>query len=180
MSKTIYLPDNYYKKQEITNERYTVRVIIENKEGLYGYIKIYGEDIFGFRDHIESCGGGIEEGETDNDAIIREVREELGCTCEIFTFLGQIIHDFHILKRRTYANYYYVKVIEENLDTSLTELETKLFKDIIWMNLEDIKQILKKDTSDVGKLVHERELLGIQLYEDYLQNNKGENYEYNR
>ena len=65
MSKAIYIEDNLFDKTIIDNERYTVRVIIKNKDNLFGYIYVNGEDIFGYRDHIESSGGGIEEGETD-------------------------------------------------------------------------------------------------------------------
>lgn len=174
MDKVIYLEDKYFDKNAITNERHTVRVIIENHDHLFGYLKINGEDIFGYRNHLESAGGGIEKGESHIDAIHREVMEELGCTCEVCAYLGQIVHDFNILSRRTYANYYYVKVIDSNLDTHLTKMEETLFNGVIWMNIEKIKEILQEDTSNVGKLVHERELLAITLFEDYLKKQEGE------
>ena len=175
MSKAIYIEDNLFDKTIIDNERYTVRVIIKNKDNLFGYIYINGEDMFGYRDHIESSGGGIEEGETDEDAVKREVLGELGCTCKIVAFIGQIVHDFNLLKRRTYANYYYVEVIDENLETNLTSLEKTLFKGIIWKSLVDIKNILNKETSKVGMLVHKRELRAIELYEKYIKKNGGQN-----
>ena len=80
-----------------------------------------------------------------------------------------------MLRRRTYANYYYVEVIDENLETNLTSLEKTLFKGIIWKSLVDIKNILNKETSKVGMLVHKRELIAIELYEKYIKKNGGQN-----
>lgn len=41
-------------------------------------IHVLGQDEFGLRDHLESCGGGIENGESASQAAVREAREELG------------------------------------------------------------------------------------------------------
>ena len=55
--------------------RYTARALLENQEGKFGFLHIVGEDFFGVRDHLETCGGGKEDNETLEETIIREVKE---------------------------------------------------------------------------------------------------------
>jgi 8-oxo-dGTP diphosphatase len=43
-------------------------------------------------------GGGVEEGETINEALLREIREETGCTIKIISELG------YIIEHRTHFN----------------------------------------------------------------------------
>ncbi|MDE5877890.1 MAG: (deoxy)nucleoside triphosphate pyrophosphohydrolase [Muribaculaceae bacterium] len=42
----------------------------------------------------EFPGGKIEPDETENEAIIREIREELGCDIEVDTLLPEIEHEY--------------------------------------------------------------------------------------
>ncbi|MDE6670404.1 MAG: (deoxy)nucleoside triphosphate pyrophosphohydrolase, partial [Muribaculaceae bacterium] len=42
----------------------------------------------------EFPGGKIESGETEKEAIIREIREELGCDIEVDTLLSEIEHEY--------------------------------------------------------------------------------------
>jgi len=44
-----------------------------------------------------SAGGHIEKGETAEEAVVREAREELGVDVEVARFLGQIEHREHVL-----------------------------------------------------------------------------------
>ncbi len=50
--------------------RYTARALIENEEGEFGFLHLVGEDFFGVRDHLETCGGGIEKGEYLVDTVL--------------------------------------------------------------------------------------------------------------
>lgn len=170
MSKEIYLEDNLFDKQDIIYERHTVRVIIENDEGKYGYIRIKGSDIFGERNHLESCGGGIEKGESQLDTLHREVKEEMGCTCEVIAYLGTIVHDFNVIQRRTYAYYYFVRLLDDKMNTELTDLEKTLFDSIEWLTLEEVKYELSLPNSKIGTLVHQRELIALELFEQEILN----------
>lgn len=44
-----------------------------------------------------SAGGHIEEGESAEEAIVREAKEELGTYVEVTRFLGQVEHIDHLL-----------------------------------------------------------------------------------
>ena len=57
------LTDDLYEYEGYDHVRFTARGLIENEEGKFGFLHIVGEDLFGERDHLETCGGGIEEKE---------------------------------------------------------------------------------------------------------------------
>ena len=47
-----------------------------------------------YKDHWEFPGGKREEGESGEEAVIREIREELGIDISIDSFLGTIEHSY--------------------------------------------------------------------------------------
>lgn len=51
----------------------------------------YGE----YRGYWEFPGGKRESGETGEDAIVREIREELGAVIAVDGFIGTIEHSYH-------------------------------------------------------------------------------------
>ena len=72
------LIDDEYEYNGYTHARLTARALAENEEGKFGFLHIEGKDLFGERNHLETCGGGLEEDEVLNETLVREVREELG------------------------------------------------------------------------------------------------------
>lgn len=170
----IYQEDKYFPYQEKNNTRHTVRVFAQNEDGLFGMIRIKGTDEFGKRNHLESAGGGIELGECKLDAVMREVKEEMGYDCKIVSKICTIIHEFNLINRITYANYYYVLVDTSKCNTSYTESEKELFVGVEWYTLDDLVKELKKSNNNVGKLVHERELLAINELKEYLNRESNE------
>ena len=169
----IYQEDIYFPYQEKTNTRNTVRVFAENEEGKIGLLRILGQDDFGDRNHLETPGGGIEKGECKLDAVTREVKEELGYNCKIISKICTIIHEFNLINRITVANYYYVKVDTSTCETNYTESEKKLFKGVEWFSLEELVAELTKPNNNVGKLVHDRELLALNKLVEYFKNKRG-------
>ncbi len=165
----IYQKDIYFPYQEKDNTRNTVRAFAQNEEGKFGFIRIQGIDEFGNRDHLESPGGGIEFGGCQVDAIIREVKEELGYNCKVISKICTVIHEFNLIKRITYANYYYVLVDTKQCETNYTENEKKLFKGIEWYTLDELEIELNKPNNKVGSIVHERELLALEKMKKHIK-----------
>ncbi|WJQ07495.1 (deoxy)nucleoside triphosphate pyrophosphohydrolase [Geobacillus stearothermophilus] len=52
----------------------------------------------------EFPGGKVEEGERSEDALVREIREELGCTISVGELLADVFHEYEhaIVHLRTY------------------------------------------------------------------------------
>ena len=71
--------------------RVTVQCVFRNGDRLLGFeIRDPSKDVLGFR----SVGGGIEDGETSLDAVVREIDEELGVPIEGLRLLGVLENIF--------------------------------------------------------------------------------------
>lgn len=80
--------------------------IIRDGDKILAAERGYGE----YRGFWEFPGGKREEGESGEDAIIREIKEELGVTIETDGFIATIEHDypdFHLI-----MDCYYAHVVE--------------------------------------------------------------------
>ena len=66
------IKDTIYPKTTINKKRNVVRGIIKTIDNKIILMHIKTNDIFGKRDHYELPGGGIEENEDYENALIRE------------------------------------------------------------------------------------------------------------
>lgn len=117
-------------------------------------------------------GGGIELGENEKDAFVREIGEEVGCTCEIIEFLGSIVE--HKL-RTNFCHYSYVflaKKTGECSTTNMTDAEKALHMGVTWLPLTDaisvMQNSIKMDNNSYGMnfmLLRDKTIL------EYVQNN---------
>ncbi len=67
-----------------------VAAIIRKDNKIYATQRGYGE----FKDGWEFPGGKVEEGETKEEALVREIKEELGILIEVDRFLTTIEYDY--------------------------------------------------------------------------------------
>ena len=83
-------------------------------------------------------GGGVEVGETQADAVIREVQEETGIECEVIELISTddvILHDdegrveFHYL-----LNHYLTRAVGGEISQESPEAEVR------WFNLDDLPE----------------------------------------
>ncbi len=76
-------------------------------------------------------GGGVEVGETDEEALHREAMEEAGMKIEILKPLGQVIGYRDVLKRKYVTNGYLCKYIETLGPPTTTDPEELKMK-LMW------------------------------------------------
>jgi 8-oxo-dGTP pyrophosphatase MutT (NUDIX family) len=152
------LLDTEYPKTSITHTRAIARAFVMNDKGLFAFNHILFDDKFGHRDYLETAGGGLEQDETVEQAVIREVEEELGYQSEILSFLGVVEDDYHLIQRHNLQYFYLVKVTKQT-QSSWTPLEHKMIHAIEWLTLEQAR-VRYASLSDHGiaRLIKQREL----------------------
>lgn len=85
--------------------------------------------------HYEFCGGKVEQGESLEQAAIREVKEETGCDVELGKYLGY--EDFTIDERDFRSHKFLGKIKQGQIPKPNKE---EGFTEIIWMPIEDYQK----------------------------------------
>jgi 8-oxo-dGTP diphosphatase len=156
--------DPFYEDQGINSLRFTARVFLHDSQGKYAFLRIVGEDGFGLRNHLESAGGGVEEGESFLQAAEREVQEELGVVAKDFKLIGMVVDEYHLIQRMTCSVYFSAAFSHKNGPTNRTEEEKLLIEKIEWLTPEEVLRTLASADSFVGNLIHRRELTAFAHY----------------
>ena len=160
------IQDDLFPYNGYDHVRYTARALIENQNGEFGFLHIVGEDFFGVRDHLETCGGGLEENEDLVDTIIREVKEEMGCGIRKLQLLGSILDSYNLINRITLSTFFHCEVDDSvHTDLKRTEAEQILIKEIVWLKPEEALDWLEnRAKSNVDKIVQRRDLMALRYY----------------
>lgn len=87
-------------------------------------------------------GGGIEEGENNRDAFIREIKEETGYEAEIIHELGGIEEHKNKNNFMQYSYCFIAKAFERKSNTMLTESEIQLGMVVRWMSLDKALEVM--------------------------------------
>lgn len=154
--------DLEYVKQPITHIRHTVRVFLKTQNNKYIFMKIKGADDFGERNHLESVGGGVEDNESLNEAILREVREETGYVVSNIKSIGTIIDRYYLIGRETHSHFFVGNVDTTNRkQTYWTDLEKFLFDEMVELSEDEVITALNNPQTKIGKLIYRRDLLAF-------------------
>ncbi|WP_022756099.1 (deoxy)nucleoside triphosphate pyrophosphohydrolase [Butyrivibrio fibrisolvens] len=100
----------------------------DNISRIFATQRGYGE----FKDGWEFPGGKIEEGETPEEAIVREIKEELGATIKVHDLACVVDHDYDTF--HLHMSCFYVTVDEGEL--SLLEHEAAK-----WLPLDELYSV---------------------------------------
>jgi 8-oxo-dGTP pyrophosphatase MutT (NUDIX family) len=144
--------------------RKAVRAVI-NKDGKLLMIHLDKTDEYKFP------GGGLNAGETDHEALIREVHEEAGYTVtKIGEKIGTITeysidtYDKNAIFKMT-SDYYLVSVDDKSEEQHLEEYEQDLLFRPVWVRAEDAytknKAQIQSEAADVTRGIH-REAIALE------------------
>lgn len=155
----IELQDNEWEFTYTDHDRVIVRAVVFDNDGYFYFVKAVRNDDFGKAELIETSGGGVEKGETLRDALIRELKEELGVNVKILCKIGTVNDYYNLIHRHNINNYYLCK-IESFGDKNLTKDEIECFHlSTLKLKYEDsINEYEKCSSSKIGKLILAREM----------------------
>ena len=109
-SLRLFLADEEWPKQTITHTRTIARAIAFDDQENYYFVRTERDDIFGKAVLIETSGGGVEAQEDLEEALKRELKEELGAEAEVLCFLGTAEDDYNVLGRHNITHYFLCRI----------------------------------------------------------------------
>ena len=152
------LKDTQYREDGFTHTRITARGVVLDEEGRIALHLIHRDDIFGNETYYEIPGGGVDEGETPEQAVIRECKEELGEDIEVLQVLGVVADAYNLIHRKNKNYYFLARKLNQGEKHFVSEGDS-LIQKTVWVSLEEGIALLKKQSNHgVSALVRAREL----------------------
>jgi len=140
MKTILHLKDDQYPFTYIDQIREISRAVVFNDKGEIALTKLLADDKFGHRDYYELPGGGVQVGETFEQAALREIEEEIGFSGEIVAEIGQVIDVYNLIHRENHNHYFLIKA-HEFVGTRMEEKEKHLIEKIVWVEIDEAKHL---------------------------------------
>lgn len=111
-------------------------------------------------------GGGVEEGETVEHALLREIEEETGCTIASWEPLGVVEENRAHADYTQISHYYIVRTQDETLHPHLTAAEAANGTSAMWCSLEEAYERIAAPDFDrpQGKFLQARDLAALRAF----------------
>ena len=168
------LRDNEWELTYTDHDRQIARAIVVDDNGYFYFVRAERDDSFGVSALIETAGGGVEDGEDLQEAVKRELKEELGVEVEILCKIG-VVSDYYNLIHRHNINNYYLCRAKGFGDKNLTEQEIKHFH-LSTLKLtydEALSEYERCSVTKLGRLVANRELPILKRAKEILDKSMG-------
>lgn len=153
------LRDEEWPFEYTDHDRMIVRAIVVDDEGYFYFVRADRDDDFGKAVVIETAGGGVEVGEDLNEAIKRELHEELGAEVEVMCKIGVVSDYYNLIHRHNINNFYLCRAVGFG-EKKLTDDEINYFH-LSTLKLtydEAINEYAKNRESMLGRIIANREL----------------------
>ena len=140
--------------------RLTARAIVKSQDGLYAVMYAQKFNLYSLP------GGGIEKGEDALTALVREVYEETGCTCDHIEELGIVTENRASLDYTQINHYFVVTTAKIPLQNHLTEAEKASRTEVQWHTLDEaVRLIVEQQFERVqGKYLRARDVAALNAY----------------
>ena len=156
---TSELRDEEWQFDYTDHDRHIVRAIVFDDEGYFYFVRADRDDIFAKAVVIETSGGGVEANENLEEAIKRELYEELGAEVEVITKIGVVSDYYNLIHRHNINNYYLCRALSFG-ERHLTEDEIEKYHlSTLKLSFEEaVKEYERCKNSKLGRLIGNREL----------------------
>ncbi len=155
---SLHLKDDQYPFTGVTHIRDVSRAIVLDENGCVALHVVERDDIFCNQRYLETPGGGVDEGETFEEALCRECREELGYEIEIVCFLGEVDDYYNLIGRENHNRYYLAKR-KGYVGLNRVSEGDQYIKQTIYLPIDEaIAAYQSQDPTLVSGLVRQREL----------------------
>ncbi|MDF2819757.1 MAG: hydrolase [Clostridiales bacterium] len=140
------LTDSNFKNVNVTYipnpSRYSSRGILLNDQKQIAMLYMSSNGYY------KLPGGGVEKSETNEDAFLREIKEETGFDCKILYYLGVVEEHKNKNNFMQLSSCYVAKVIGQPRDVTLTEAEKELGFQLTWMDYHQAVEIMNKSIQE--------------------------------
>lgn len=140
--------------------RLTARAVVVNPRGM---LAVMYAAKFGIH---TLPGGGVEEGESIEEALHREITEETGCTIVAIEPLGYVEENRAHADYTQLSYYYIVHTADETLHPHLTELEASNGTRAMWCTFDDAFARIAMPVFDrpQGRFLQARDVAALSAY----------------
>ncbi len=155
----IELRDNEWPFEYTDHDRQIARAIVYDDAGNFYFCRASRDDDYGKATIIETSGGGVEKGESPDEGIKRELKEELGADVEVVCKIGIVSDYYNLIHRHNINNYYLCRVIafgEKHLMPD--EIEQFHLSTLKLSYDEAVAEYEKRRETKLGRLIAAREL----------------------
>ena len=164
------LEDDQYEFHGFNHVRKVARAIVLDDDGLVAIHCIHRNDMFCNQSYYETPGGGVDEGETFEEAVVRECEEELGEKIEVLKYIGEVVDAYNLIGRKNINRFYLCRFVKKTKAHFESEGDTMIQKTIHVSLDQAIALYEGQDDTLVSGLVKRRELPILLETKKMLQN----------
>lgn len=127
------------------------------------------------RGHHKLPGGRMDDGETPEEAFVREVLEETGCAVRIDRSIGAI-HEYRSREGKHQISHCFIATVVSKGPASLTPQEREAGYELAWATPEEALRIISSDqpTDYRGRIIQARDRAILEHAWEVLQKNQDE------
>jgi 8-oxo-dGTP diphosphatase len=152
------LADDQYPFTYCDHVREISRAIVTDGKGNFAVHNVKRKDMFGSFDYYETPGGGIDKGETAEQAVVRECREELGYKVKVLAELGEVDDFYNLIHRNNHNHFFLCEREGAFLGTKFVSAGDQFIKKTLWLPINDVLALYEKaPQTGVPLLVERRE-----------------------
>lgn len=113
-------------------------------------------------------GGGLEDGEDAQAALVRELFEETGCSCDAVTPLGIIAENRYHADLTRFSYFFVVHTKSTEANPHFTEEELLLGTTQLWCDLDEATALIRGECCDTPqkKFLQARDLAALDAYKN--------------